>query len=423
MRFNSMTPFRENLPRLRQQYAALRTKKARTRFLERLTAALGINRKYLIKLLRGKRRYKPHRGRGPTYTPSARRLLAVPWRAAGRPCAEYLKPMLPKLAADLAALGHALPPADLEAVLKMSASTLGRSLRALPDPRPARRNKHAGKNALKQHIPEIPGSQLPEDKPGTCQIDTVALCGGNMAESFFHIASLTDAATQWFECAPAWNHSAPATTRAMTRIHARLPFAIAHLHPDNGTEFINALFIQAMEKLSPGVRFSRSRPYKKNDNCRVEQKNGSVLRAYFGDLRFDCHDHYPALDKLCADIALYTNLFRPCKKLISKERKSCKGVVYTKRYDAPRTPLERLSDFLPVDAPQLLSYRRQHATLNSVTLLKSIHRQLRVLVRELSVPLSGCGSPPPEMGTRARLSAPGVPSLSVSTHLTDATTT
>jgi len=389
MRFNAMTCFKEDLPRYRRQYAAMRTKKARTRFLDHLVASYRIERKYLIKLLRQKRRYKPHRGRSPAYSQGARDLLAALWRVAGMPCAEYLKPALPKLAADYAALGNALHPEGLREALKMSASTIGRAIRASGVLRPAKRNKHSGAHALKQRIPEMPGSKLYEDAPGTCQTDSVALCGGNMAESFFHIATLTDAATQWFECAPSWNRSAAATSRAIGEIYARLPFEIVNLHSDNGSEFINTLFVQAMAKLVPGLQLSRSRPYRKNDNCRIEQKNGSVIRDYFGDIRFDRYVQYDALEALCRDIALYTNLFRPCKKLVSKERKDCKGVKYIKRYDTPRTPLQRLGSFLPADDPKLLFCRQQYAVLNSVTLLKSIHAQLRRLVRELSVPEGG----------------------------------
>jgi len=405
MKFQSMTTFREKLPHYRRQYAALRTKRARTRFLGHLTATLGIDRKYLIRLLGGKRGYKPRRGRGRTYTQSARGLLAALWRAAGRPCAEYLRPMLAKLAADHAALGHAVAPGDLAQALRMSASTIGRAIRAQPPGPRAGRNKRSGANALRQAIPEMPGSQLPEDAPGTCQLDTVALCGGSMAGPFFYIAGLTDAATQWFECAPSWNRSAADTARAMESIHARLPFGINHAHPDNGSEFINRLFLQALARLCPGAQVSRSRPYRKNDNCRIGQKNGSVIREYFGDTRLDRHGQYAALEDVCRDIALYTNLFRPCKKLASKERRGCKGVKYAKRYDAPRTPLDRLAAFLPAADPRLLEYQRKRDTLNSITLYQSIQAQLRKIVR-------GSGSPPlgtacrPEGGARKAIPRP-----------------
>ena len=386
MKFNYMTTFKENLCHHRRRYAAMRSKKSRTAFLDQLTALLGIERKYLNKLLRGKRKYKSHVGRSPTYTPGARALLAALWRVAGMPCAEYLKPMLAKLAADYAALGNPVEPNEIAQVLCMSASTIGRSIRALHPSRPLRRNRCSGAHALKKSIPEIPGTLLPEDKPGVCQVDTVALCGGDMSESFFYIATLTDAVTQWFECAPSWNRSAVSTSRAMTGIRERLPFEISHLHPDNGSEFINTLFINELKKAVPGIELSRSRPYRKNDNCRIEQKNGSVIREYFSDIRFDLHSQYAALEAVCRDIALFTNLFRPCKKLVCKERKEGKGVKYTKRYDAPRTPLKRLCEFLPDDNPERIALTKLCDSINSITLLKSIHHQLRCLVRELAPP-------------------------------------
>jgi len=384
MKFNAMDTFKGNLRRHRRQYAALRSKKARTAFLDRLTGCLGINRKYLIKLLRGKRRYKPHRGRPPAYTPAAAALLASLWRAAGMPCAQYLRPMLAKLARDYAALGNPVDPGALAQVSRMSASTIGRRLDAPRAGLPSRRNKRSGANALKRAIPEIPGSQLPGERPGACQADTVALCGGDMSESFFYIATLTDTATQWFECAPSWNRGSAATSRAMRSIRERLPFVITHLHPDNGSEFINTLFVNELRKAVPGVELSRSRPYRKNDNCRIEQKNGSVIREYFSDIRFDLHSQQDALEAVCRDIALFTNLFRPCKKLVSKERKDVRGVKYTKRYDSPRTPAERLCEMLPATDPKRIELMRMCESTNSICLLKSIHTQLRRLVRELA---------------------------------------
>jgi len=406
MKFNNMTSFRESLPNYKRCYAEMRTKKARTAMLDRLTVSHGIDRKYLTKLLRGTREYKPHTGRSSSYNQSAKALLMPLWCAAGMPCAEYLKPMLRKLTADYIALGNEIEAEDLKQLFAMSASTIGRAVRTLRRDRDIRRNKRSGANRIRETIPEMPGSQLPEDNLGTCQVDTVALCGGNMGESFFYIATLTDAATQWFECAPSWNHSAEATSRAMRNIHPRLPFGIKYLHSDNGGEFINRLFIQQLEKLDPDIHQSRSRPYRKNDNCRIEQKNGSVIRDYFSDIRFDNHEQYHALEALCKDIALYTNLFRPCKKLVSKELKSCKGVKYVKRYDTPQTPLERLTEFLPADNPCLITYQHLQKTVNSITLMKSIQSQLRKLVRDLNVPLPADGIPSARRGSPRLNSAP-----------------
>jgi hypothetical protein len=440
MQRKSMMTFRDNLPRYRRQYTAMSTKRAQTRFLDALSVTYPFERKYLMKLLRGKRVYRAHHGRRSSYSENAKELLVKCWQAAGYPCAEYLKPILPKIATDYRSLGYAVEEGALSEVLRMSPSTIGRTLRGRL--RPAghaerHRNKRSGFHALKKSIPEMPGSELPEDTLGTCQVDSVTLSGGNAAGSFFSIATLTDALTQWFECAPAWNHGADATTRAMCTIADRLPFDVRHLHPDNGGEFINHLFVQAMRTRIPAGQLSRSRPYCKNDNCRIEQKNGSVIRDYFGDIRFDEASQLAPLEQVCHDIALYTNLFRPCKKLVSKTRKVGKGVKYHKRYDAPQTPLDRLAKHLSPDAPALCSYMRLREQTNSITLFRNIQAQLRKLVAELARPRSlvaptsnrgahsrdeekGRAFPAPANYPPDEIRSNSCPSL-VSTYLTDAT--
>jgi hypothetical protein len=106
--------------------------------------------------------------------------------------------MLPKLADDTAALGAVIDPADREQVLRMSAPTTGRPVRGLRKDLARRRNKHPGTWRLRTSIPAMPGSELPEHVPGACQVDSVALCGGDVSCSFFSVTTLTDAATQWF---------------------------------------------------------------------------------------------------------------------------------------------------------------------------------------------------------------------------------
>ena len=378
----------------------MKTKKARGVLLDALERSYGFERKYLGKLLRGERGYRPRRGRGASYTEGSKELVVELWKAAGRPAAEYLEPMMGKLVEEWRELCGEAGEEEVEQVKKMSASTLGRAVRGRGGGRAkGRRNKRSGAGgALRRAIPQMPGSHLPEDAVGTCQVDTVHLSGGGTYGSHFNVATLTDALTQWFECAPAWNHGAAATAAAMEAIHARLPFAVLHLHPDNGPEFINLLFARAMARLDPAIGLSSSRPYALNDNCRIEQKNGSVVRDYFGDQRFDDHSQLAALQGLCRDIALYTNLFRPCKKLASKRRKKGKGVKYHKTYDAPRTPLQRLADHLPSDTPALQAYQRLHALTNSIALLKSIQTRLRALVRTMHSqrPRAAAAAPPPQ---------------------------
>ncbi len=180
----STITFRDNLPRFKRRYAAMRTKAARGKMLDSLCATYGCSRKYMNKLLRGTRKYKPHKGRKPSYGDESKKLLGKLWVAAGRLCPEYLKPILARTAADYSALGNEVSPDELAEVLRMSVSTIGRSLKH-NGVVGYRRNKTSGKNKLKSSILECPGSELPEDIVGTCQIDTVVLCGGNMAGSFF----------------------------------------------------------------------------------------------------------------------------------------------------------------------------------------------------------------------------------------------
>ena len=412
MKNMSDATFRDRLPQLRRSYAAMRTRKAKTRLVDSILLPFPFERKYLIKLLSGNRGYRGHRGRAPDYGKDLTPILLTLWRAAGRPCAEHLHARLPRLAADHLALGRDIPGAHLALLRRISPSTIGRLLKSHRHEKPRKSNRHSGIQKLKDAIPALPGRELPEDTPGTFQLDTVSLCGGITTGSFFHIATLTDAATQWFECAPSWNHSAMAATRAMATATGRLPMPVHHAHPDNGSEFINHLFVNSLAALHPGARLTRSRPYRKNDNCRIEQKNGSVIRAHFGDIRLDDATLQPRLDTLCRDIALYTNLFNPSKKLIRKTRDTDrKGVHYRKRYDKPQTPLDRLAAHPGADPGRTRPYLELRERTNSILLLRSIKSQLRGIVKKTNAP-SGGGMPPPD-GVR-----PAPPS--VSTHLTDA---
>ena len=413
----SSTTFKDNFPRYKRQYAALQTKRARSTFLDSICISYGCDRKYLNKLLKGVRRYRPHRGRAPSYSEESRKTLASLWLAVGQPCAAYMRGIMNKTVEDYIALGNNIPAEVRNELLKMSPSTMERSLRKTSWAH-YRRNKTSGKNSLKASIPECPGSELPEDQVGTCQVDTVALCGGSMAGSFFYIGTVTDAKTQWFECAPTWNHGAENTAKAMNAILLRLPFEIRHMHPDNGSEFINRIFIENLAGKVPSCKLSRSRAYRKNDNCRIEQKNGSVIREYFSDIRFDDTEQYSALEALCRDIALYTNLFRPCKKLISKKRRAGRGVKYIKAYDAPRTPLERLTEEQPIDS-RTQYYGRLYRTMNSIRLYKSIQSQLRRLVKTLNSGGASVGIPTPAPPEFPQVTFTHIFTPSVSMHLTE----
>lgn len=377
--------FRDKLPQYRRQYGAMRSKRARGALLDRLIEEYQCERKYLIKLLRGKRNYRARRGRGSTYSESSKALVLKVWIACGQPCSKYMKAQMSKSLKDYQELHGVFPEKELREMQKMSFSTLERVFARTSNIRcGAHRNKHSGKTWIKSLIHEEPGKASEDGGTGILQMDTVALCGGNMAESFFFIATLTDAQTQWVEIAPTWNRGAYYTKEALEEMMKRLPIKVRHVHPDNGSEFINKLFVNYLWEEHPEIQISRSRPNMKNDNCRIEQKNGSVVREYFQDIRFDRFKDREELQEICRDVALYTNLFKATKKLVSKVKRPGKGGKYRFRYDKPQTPLERLQAVEP-ENQNVGKLVDVYENTNQILLLQSINRRINRLVRQMRI--------------------------------------
>ena len=277
--------------KMKARYAKAKTRKERSALIDEAVAMTHYSRKYVIRLLNGSRRHRKHRGRKPSYSGDAHQLLIRIWRAEGYMCPLYLKSIIESAIRDYEELGHDVPPALADELTRMSASTMYHILR----PHHIRRapNKRSGNKAsLAAQIPADPGALEETGEPGILQVDTVALCGGDMRESFFWILHVTDAATQWGALAPCWNRGAEATTNALAHLLEQLPFPPKVIHVDrnapepkakgHGSEFLNHHLLAFLRTHHPDVRLTRSRPYRKNDNNRIEQKNGSVVRALFG---------------------------------------------------------------------------------------------------------------------------------------------
>ena len=187
--------------KMKARYAKAKTRKERSALIDEAVAMTHYSRKYVIRLLNGSRRHRKHRGRKPSYSGDAHQLLIRIWRAEGYMCPLYLKSIIESAIRDYEELGHDVPPALADELTRMSASTMYRILR----PHHIRRapNKRSGNKAsLAAQIPAGPGALEETGEPGILQVDTVALCGGDMRESFFWILHVTDAATQWGALAP-----------------------------------------------------------------------------------------------------------------------------------------------------------------------------------------------------------------------------
>jgi hypothetical protein len=178
-----------------------------------------------------------------------------------------------------------------------------------------------------------------EAEPGHFEVDLVHHSGPVTEGEYVHTLQLVDVATGWSERVAVLGRSQRAMEAAFRRVLARLPFPVRELHPDNGGEFFNAHLVRFWGTAVTGLTLSRSRPYQKNDNRFVEQKNATLVRASLGDFRLDTAGRCAALDTLYDDLWGYYNLFQPVLHLVEK---SATGTRVRRKWDAAQTPFERL---------------------------------------------------------------------------------
>jgi hypothetical protein len=205
---------------------------------------------------------------------------------------------------------------------------------------------------------------------GVEQIDTVAHCGPSTAGDYAFTVNATDVATVWGTRRAQWCKGAEATKTSLDAMKLNSPFLWTEMHPDSGLEFINRiLFAYAEEK---GIRMTRSRPYHKNDNCFVEERNGHVVRAYVGFDRFDARETVDALNDLYDVLTPYLNHFIAVRRIVSKERVGAKWRV--KREKIAKTPYQRVLERKDVSEEIKERLRAEHATLSPATMKKEVDR-------------------------------------------------
>jgi hypothetical protein len=233
---------------------------------------------------------------------------------------------------------------------------------------------------LKNQIP-IKTDHWDVNQPGYLEADTVAHCGNSLAGDFVWSLTLTDINSTWRENRATWNKGSHGVCSQIEEKH--LPFQILGFDCDNGSEFLNHHLIRYFVARDKAVQFTRSRPYRKNDNAHVEQKNWTHVRHLFGYDRFD----KPCLVDLMNELykhewSFYQNHFRLTMKLVEKKKINSR---YYKRYDTPKTPYQRLmeSENIPQDVKGRLA--KQHAALNPFELKRSIERKLNHIFKFVTV--------------------------------------
>jgi hypothetical protein len=381
--------------------------KAKRRILEEFIAATGYHEKSAIRVLNSlpSTRVRQTRRRSSLYDEAARAALIVLWEASDRVCGKRLKALVPILLPALERNGHLRLKEEIRVkVQSMSAATIDRLLRT---PRNATRVKKAPRPMPepRRRIRMRTFADWNEPSPGSMEMDLVAHCGAVNRGSYVHSLVLTDIASGWTEAAPIIVRESALVVETLERIRIGLPFALRAVDVDNGSEFVNDKLIEYC--LGHGIELSRSRPYRKNDQAWIEQKNGAVVRKLLGYRRFEGLAAARAITRLYGASRLFVNFFQPSFKLASKQRD---GAKVSKRYHPPLTPYERLlqSESIPAAAKKTL--RDVAAELDPLKLLE----EMRAVQAYLAALADG-EAPPPMTSDPPNLAA-FVASLSSAWH-------
>jgi len=352
--------------RKRQKRYAKADRIEKGKLLDEMEQVTGLHRKYLIQLLRGDLKRKPRRRqRDRTYGAEVDDTLRVIDESFDYICAERLAPNLVWMTKHLARHNELKASDELLAKLgEASISTVGRILRRLRQDEPRLPRRKAPKRSkLTQNIPM---KRIPWDTatPGHFEVDLVHHCGPTASGEYICTLQMVDVATGWSERVAVLGRSFLVMGHAFRVILRRLPFPVLEVHPDNGSEFLNQHMFRLWGDTVQGVTFSRSRPYHKNDNRNVEQKNSTLVRAYLGFDRLDSVAQTLATNQLFELMWVYYNLFQPVMHLLEKQvmRENGQPVRIKRRHDQARTPFDRLCAtkmILPEHREQLEALRDQ----------------------------------------------------------------
>jgi len=373
----SMTTRQELTEEVTRRYGTA-SRPDKRRILDEFIALTGYHRKHALRLLNHPEAARPSRQpRTRLYDEAVHQALIIVWEAADRICGKRLKAILPILVEAMERHGHLQLGAELRArLLGISASTIDRLLMPQRTATSKRRRRSQNSGLLRSQIPVRTFADWGDPLPGYMEVDMVAHNGGNSEGSFIHTLVLTDIASGWTECIPLLVREQGLVVEAVEIVRDRLPFALLGLDTDNDGAFINNTLLTYTRKA--GLTQTRSRPYRKNDQAWVEQKNGAVVRRLVGYERFQGISSAQVLSQLYEVARLHVNYFQPSFKLKAKHRD---GAKVTKHYHPPATPCERLLATQALDDAQKQALREQAHILDPLRLLQDVRKTQSALVR------------------------------------------
>jgi len=368
---------RELVAAIRPRY--LKANKAgKVQILNEFIAITGYHRKSAIRVLRHGPKVKGLKkpGRQKIYRGEVVQVLEQVWEICGRICSKRLQPFLPEMVTILERHHELCLTSPIKSLLlSMSRSTIDRCLKKARFTSPQRGLSTTKPGVLlKQAIPIRTFTPWQDEHPGFLEIDLVAHCGSSTEGTYLNTLTATDIATGWTECLALPNKTQAAVSQAISQLRLNLPFPLLGLDSDNGSEFINDTLLRYCQ--NEQITFTRSRPYQKNDQAHVEQKNWSVVRRTVGYDRLETLDELALLSSIYAELRHYINFFQPVLKLVGKERVDGKTV---RKYDRATTPYRRVIqlDSLPLEVKARLS--AQFVQLNPVALRANIDAKVAKL--------------------------------------------
>ncbi len=351
-------------------------RKAKQAILSEFCINTGYHRKYAIRLLNGPPPGKRPCGaerkrRGVSYGQQTVSILTGVWEAAGYPWSVRLKALLPiwmpwirrrfRMSQEIEHQLLRISPRQMDRRLRAQKTRLKRRMYGRTKPG----------TLLKHHIP-IKTDSWGVQVPGFTEVDLVSHSGNSADGEFAHSLNVTDIDTTWTESRAVLGRGQAAVLQGFEEIERSLPFGLRGIDSDNGSEFIN-WHLEAW-CAQRKIQFTRGRPYKKDDNAHVEQKNWTHVRKLLGWDRYDSREAVQAINDLYRnELRLWLNLYLPSVKLAKKVRV---GSKLRRVYDAPQTPFQRVLASRQGEPAQLATLRKVLQSLDPFQLAKAIDRKL-----------------------------------------------
>ena len=360
---------REYVQVMRDRYARAVGRVARGALLDELERVLGWHRKHAVRAM-GARPARAARSRGgrPRQYLACMSAIERVWEALDYCCAERLQPQLQRVARDLVRFGELeASEAALEALGRISRATLARRIAALPRRLPVAPHPQ---RLLKAAVP-IGRYAWDEARPGALEVDLVEHNGGSSSGHYAATLTVVDVVSGWSRRRAVLGKSQAVVHEALQGLLGEWPSRAWGLHSDNGSEFLNAHLVRYCSRHR--IDNHRSRPYRKNDNAHVEQKNRQLVREVVGYARYDQHSDVRWLNGVYELLDVYVNLVVPSQKLISKSRE---GSKVRKRYDTARTAFERLEELDAIEPQRLQELEALRRDLNPLALKRDLDARL-----------------------------------------------